>query len=53
MVVFRPVGLNEYYQYNKLRFQEIPIELIAQGGFEIYFDDMQAHQVAKSGSLNN
>lgn len=53
MIVFRAIGLNEYHRYNKPTFKYIPIELIEQGEFEIYFDDEQAHQVAKTGSLNN
>jgi len=53
MIVFSTTGLNEYHQCSGIKFKSIPLELIEKGEFEIYFDDKQAHRLAKEGSLNN
>lgn len=53
MILFRPVGINEYNAYVQLEFKAIPAELIEQGNFLFYFDDIEAHRIAKKESMRN
>lgn len=53
MIAFRPIGIIEYNMNVQLGFKTIPAELIEQGNFKLYFDDLEAHRIAKLECVNN